>query len=344
MLEGELESEFEQEMQEGEGEGILGTIGNVLGGLLNEGEGEMELHEFHENGHRELHEGEHQELHESGLHELEGEFELEGESGEQFFGKIFRGVGNLVRRAAPILRQVARVAAPMVATAIGGPLGGLVGKAAGSLLGEGEAEMELHELGTQEGEFEAQELHEVGLHEMHELGMHELEGEMQELHEGEFEMHEASHEAAHEIASHELTQHEALAEMMAQHAAFEQHEAQAEAMVGAAVVTTLSPRDRRELRRILPHLVRGVAILTRVLRRRRITRPAVRAVPTVVRRTVQVLRNQAANGRPITRATAARAAATQVRRVIGNPTACAAAISQNIRANRALRRSRPIAG
>jgi hypothetical protein len=39
--------------------------------------------------------------------------------------------------------------------------------------------------------------------------MHELEGEMQELHEGEFEMHEASHEAAHEIVNHELTQHEA---------------------------------------------------------------------------------------------------------------------------------------
>lgn len=228
----------------------------------------------------------------------------------------------------------------MVATAVGGPLGGLVGKAASSLL-EGEAEMELHELDLHEGEFEAQELHEAGLHEMHELGMYELEGE---THEGEFEMHEASHEAAHEIANHELTQHEALAEMMAQHAAMEQHEAQAEAMVGAAVVTTLSPRDRRELRRILPHLVRGVAILTRILRRRRITRPAVRAVPTVVRRTVQVLQNQAASGRPITRATAARAAATQVRRVIGNPTACAAAISQNIRATRALRKSRPIAG
>jgi hypothetical protein len=118
MLEGELESKFEQEMQEGEEEGILGTIGSVLGGLLSEGEGEMELHEFRVNGHRGLHEGEHQELHESGLHELEGKFELEGESGEQFFGKIFRGVGSLVRRAAPILRQVARVAAPMVATAI----------------------------------------------------------------------------------------------------------------------------------------------------------------------------------------------------------------------------------
>jgi hypothetical protein len=132
--------------------------------------------------------------------------------------------------------------------------------------------------------------------------------------------------------------------MMAQQAAYEQHEAEAEAMVGAAVVTTLSPRERRELRRILPHLVRGVAILTRILRRRRITRPAVRAVPTIVRRTVQSLKRQAVAGRPITRRSAARTAAVQVRRVIGNPSACAAAISQNLRANRALRTRRPIAG
>jgi hypothetical protein len=91
-------------------------------------------------------------------------------------------------------------------------------------------------------------------------------------------------------------------------------------------------------------LVRGAAILTRILRRLRITRPAVMAVPNVVRRTVQVLKNQAAAGKPVTRRTAARAAAVQVRRVIGNPTACAAAISQNIRANKALGRYRAIAG
>jgi hypothetical protein len=333
MLEGELESEFE-------GEGVLGNMESTLGGLLgdSEGEEEMGLHELHENGYRELHEGT---MHESGLHELESEFELEGETGEQFFGKIFRGVRNLVKRAAPLLKRVASIAAPMVATAIGGPFGGLIGKAAGSLLGDGEGEMGLQELGLHEGEFEMPELQETGLHETYETGMHELEGGM---YEGEFEMQEGSHEAAYEITNHELTHHEALAEMMAQQAAFEQHEAQAEAMVGAAVMTTLSPRDRRKLRRVLPHLVRGVAILTRVLRRRRITRPAVRAVPTVVRRTVQVLKNQAAAGKPVTRRTAARAAAIQVRRVIGNPTACAAAISQNIRANKALNRYPAIDG
>src|SRR4051812_26338136 len=102
----ELESEFEQEAHETEleslheaheGEHFLGGIANVLGGLL--GEGEAELHETeHE------FEGE-TELEFEG--ELEGEFEMELESGEQFFG----GLGKLMKRALPILKSVARVAA-----------------------------------------------------------------------------------------------------------------------------------------------------------------------------------------------------------------------------------------
>ena len=94
---------------------------------------------------------------------------------------------------------------------------------------------------------------------------------------------------------------------------------------------------------MLPHLVRGTAILTRVLRRRRVTRPFVRAVPTVVRRTVIQLKRQAAAGKPITRKAAGRAAATQIRAVLGNPRACAAAIQQNVRVSRRMR-ARPVAG
>ena len=98
----------------------------------------------------------------------------------------------------------------------------------------------------------------------------------------------------------------------------------------------------------LPHLVSGTAILTRVLRRRRATRVEVRAVPTIMRRTVKTLKRQAAAGRPITRRTAAHAAASQVRQVLGNPTVCAAAIARNVRSSRAVRPARravrPVAG
>src|ERR1051326_7070518 len=149
----ELESELEQELHELhegelegegeaglEGEGILGTIGNVLGGLLGEGEaegeGEGELHELHE------------------LHEFEGEGEGEFESGEQFFGKALRSIGRFVKKNSGLLKKIAKVAAPMVGTAIGGPFGAILGKVASSALGEGELEQEL----------EAHELHELEFH------------------------------------------------------------------------------------------------------------------------------------------------------------------------------------
>src|SRR5215471_18464531 len=149
----ETEWELEQELESGsgEGEGILGAIGNVLGGLL--GEEELEQHETahefenpemtHEfESHELAHEFEHPEsTHEFETHELAHEFEnpemthefeshelaheFELETGEQFFGKIFKGIRGLVRRAAPLLKRIASVAVPIVSKAIGGPLGGL---------------------------------------------------------------------------------------------------------------------------------------------------------------------------------------------------------------------------
>ena len=82
-----------------------------------------------------------------------------------------------------------------------------------------------------------------------------------------------------EEASHSMTESEALAEMMAAVAAGAESEAEAEAMIGAATVTVLSPRDRAELRRLLPYIVRASCLLTRLLRRDRRARPAVRALP-----------------------------------------------------------------
>src|ERR1700719_3339105 len=83
------------------------------------------------------------EQHEGEQHELSHEFE-----GDQFFGRIFRGIGRFVRRAAPFLKTIARVAAPIVGTAIGGPFGAVLGRVASQALGEEEAalhEWEHHE-------------------------------------------------------------------------------------------------------------------------------------------------------------------------------------------------------
>jgi hypothetical protein len=274
--ESELESEFEQEYEvEGEGEEFLGGLGNILGGLLGEGE-TTGASEFEEEG--------------------EGLGEYEGESFS--FGGLFRKLG-------PILKKVAKVAAPLVGTAILGPAGGALGSFAAKALGESEGEWET------EDEYESED---------------ELEGESES-------------EAAHEIASHAMTEHEALAEMMAEAATHAASESEAEAMVGAAAMSVLSPRDRRALSNLLPDLLRGTAVLTRVLRRNRHSRHAVRVIPTIVRRSIHQLRRQAATGTPITRRNVARATAREVRRVLGSRRLTGTSMTRNLRTSRALKRS-----
>jgi hypothetical protein len=333
MHEGELELELEDEFHEGEGEeesslegeGWLGAIGNIASSLLGEGEEEFEDESsFEGEGEEESsfessYEGEEEGEEESSLEgegwlgalgniagsllgEGEGEFEDESsfeseDEGEQFFGKI----GKFFKKNSGLFKKIAKVALPLVATAIAGPAGGALGGMAAKALGEGEFE------GEGEDEFEG---------------------------EGESEM-------THEIASHELSHNEAVAEMMADAASREMHEGEAEAMVGASVVTVISPKDRRALRRILPHMVRGTAILTRILRRSRRGKVGVRIVPTIMRRAVKDLKRQAAKGIPITRKRAARATAKQVRRVLSSPRACTAAVARNVKVTRAYNRRRP---
>ena len=118
--ESELESEFEQEL-ELEGKGFLGeVVGGLLGEMMAElefkGEGELEGEGFLGDV----------------VGGLLGESELEG---EQFFGNVFNKI-------APFLKKAAKVAAPMVGTAILGSAGGMLGKLAANALGEGEFEFE----------------------------------------------------------------------------------------------------------------------------------------------------------------------------------------------------------
>jgi hypothetical protein len=309
MNEGELELELEDEFREGEledededeQEDEFGSILGGLGSLLGEGEEELE---DEASGELEDEDEDEQEdefgailgglgsLLGEGEDELEDEDEFEDEVGEQF------SFGGFLKKALPVLKSVAKVAAPLVGGAILGPAGASLGKAVGGAL---------------EGEFEDEQ-------------EDELEGE------GEQEM-------ANEIASHPLTHNEAVAEMLAEAACHETQEGEAEAMVGAAAVTVISPKDRRALRRILPHLVKGMAILTRILRRRgRKARIGVKAVPAIMRQTVKSLKRQAAKGKRINRLRAARTAARQVRRVLGRPKACAAAIRRNSKVSRRYRR------
>ena len=235
--------------------------------------------------------------------EFEGEFENEGE----FEGEAF-SFGSLWKRLKPLAKKFA----PMVGTAILGPgVGTALGSLAASALGEGEFESE----GEFEGEFESES---------------EFEGEF------EFEA-EGESEAAQEITGRPLTESEALAEMMVDAASRAASESESEGMVGAAVVTMLSPRDRRALSGLLPDLIRGVTVLSKVLRRRGL-RKATPAITSVVRRSVRDMKRHAASGRRVTRRTAAKATARQVRRVLGSPKVLGASLARNARATRAMKK------
>jgi hypothetical protein len=86
-------------------------------------------------------------------------------------------------------------------------------------------------------------------------------------------------------------------------------------------------------------MVRGTAVLTRILRRHRHTRHAVRTVPTIMRRAVKDLKRQAAKGIPISRRRAARTVAKHVRRVLASPKASTTAIRRNVKVSRIAKRT-----
>jgi hypothetical protein len=90
------------------------------------------------------------------------------------------------------------------------------------------------------------------------------------------------------------------------------------------------PKIANVVQRATPQLTRGVSRLTRALFRNPRTRPMVRAVPTIARRTVNNIVRQAAAGRAVTPLAARRHLMQQARQVLMSPP----------RAGQALRRSR----
>lgn len=293
--------EFEDELGEiGEFEDELGEIGELEGGLGEIGEFEDELGEIGEL--------------EGGLGEI-GEFEDElGEIGEfedelgeigEFESELGESGEQFFGRLKRIARGVGRFVkknGPML-KGLARRFAPIVGGAIGGPLGAKLAGAATRLLREQElGEFEMGEF-ELGEHEMMPQSMHEANGEL-----------------------------------MAAVASRTSSEIEAEAMIGAAASTMVSPRDTRALRRALPHMVRGTAVLTRLLRQRSVTRPVVRAIPTIVRRTRAILKRCAAKGRPINRKLIGRVMSSQVRQVLSNPRTTTRAILNNVRGTSAARR------
>ena len=224
-------------------------------------------------------------------HEMEGEWESEAEAeAEAESEEFFRQLAGLARRAvaSPALRRVGLAAARGALSGLGG-----VGNQLSSLLPQSEL--------AGEGEWE---------------GEGELEWELEA--EGEWE---GEGEAEWEVNPIRRIYPDALMEHLGHEAAHAENEEEAEAFVGALVplAARLAPKVAPAILRAAPQLIRGVAGAARSLRANPATRPLVRALPTVVRRTAASLAHQAQRGRRVTPTTAVRTLAHQTAQVLGNP-------------------------
>jgi hypothetical protein len=160
----------------------------------------------------------------------------------------------------------------------------------------------------------------------------EYEGEYEDELEYELEYEDESPAAP-------MTKNEAIAQTMAAAAARTPSAHEAEALIGAATVMMITPREQAVLQRlvpdIVPKLVQVNSILTRMARRRRGTQPIVTILPTAVTRaTVRPLVRRARRGQPVTRSTVGRVVQTQTRRALTQPTVAARAAQRNQRAVR----------
>jgi len=124
---------------------------------------------------------------------------------------------------------------------------------------------------------------------------------------------------------------DALMEHMGHMATEAESEAEAEAFIGALVplAAQVLPRVAPHIMRAAPRLIRGISRVTRTLRRNPATRPLVRALPSIIRRTVETVARQTRQGRPVTPQTVVRALGQQTRRVLTSPAACRHAVARS---------------
>jgi hypothetical protein len=294
--EGEYEGEYEYEdfgEPELEDEQFLGGLIGGIGKALGLGEGEAEDEGF---GDQEY-EGEG-----FGDQEYEGEgFGDQEYEGEGFGDQEYEGEGEPFL---PALLPIAKMALPLI--------GGLFRKRRRRAR-EFEDEYEDENFGDQEYEDEQF----LG-------GLIGGIGKALGLGEGEYE-----DEAFFEVAQNVGAKPPAMAEVLAAMASETQSESEAEALIGAATIMTLTPRERRTLERLVPQLLRAMAILTRLLRRRPGTRRALRIIPSVVKATAVPLVRAAVRGHPPTTSVVGRVLTRQTRTALTRPAVTKAALRRN---------------
>jgi hypothetical protein len=177
--------------------------------------------------------------------------------------------------------------------------------------------------------------------------VYEYEFEGEALPELEVEsVHESAHESAHEVSPIRKIYQDAMMEHMAHEVAQAQSEQEAAEgflplipLVASKLLPLAAktlpkmvkslPKVMKAVNNVTPQLTRGVSRIARTLFRNPRTRPLVRTIPSIARRTVANIARQAATGRTITPQTAVRTLAQQTRTVLRSPRHRALAIRRS---------------
>lgn len=245
------------------------------------------------------------------------EMEAEQEA-EQFFGDAWRWLTRDGSQQRNLALRAARLALPGGMGLAGSALGGLAGPAGAAALGG---------LGYGGGRYLASQLPAREL---------EFEGEF----EGEFELEgefEGEFGGQHELSPSRRIYADALMEHLGAAAAEAESEQEAEAFIGALIplAAKLLPMAGKLVSRAVPQLIRGAGQIVRGLRQAPQSRALVRAMPTVVRRTLGQLAQQTRQGRPVTAQQAALTLARNTQRVLSSPQARRAVLQRSLAGNRA---------
>lgn len=116
-----------------------------------------------------------------------------------------------------------------------------------------------------------------------------------------------------------VTSQQALGEYLAARAASAESESEAEGFVGSAVTLAMRRSEYRDLQRLLPSMIKGSAVLTRVLRRSKGGRSGVRLIPGIVDASARTLARRHAVRGTVTPAEVGSVLGTATRRALSDP-------------------------
>jgi hypothetical protein len=121
---------------------------------------------------------------------------------------------------------------------------------------------------------------------------------------------------------------EDVAEYMADIAAKAPNSIDSGAMAGAITITIAS-KAPLQVKAVSPTLSSGAARLTKLMKNNPATKPLVKVVPSIAKKTVATLARKAAKGKPVTPAIAKRVMAKHTMRVLSSPRELTKAIAKN---------------